>query len=220
MLKNIRTIINLLKFYRNVPFYFKFHLVIRYFLCPYLKLESFVPEKSDIVELGCGSGILSNILSMKSENRKLTGFDIDEEKIKIAKMTIGGRNNLQFIHKDITEINYKELGSSIFISADVFYQIDFEKQKEIFSACHDTLPSGGMFILKGMSELPKWKVFIDQFQDIVAQKLFGITKASHFFRFNDEDLEIELSKTGFEVKKVRVDSFMIHPHIAFICTKK
>ena len=219
MIDHLKTIFNLLKLFKKTPFYYKFHLVIRYILCPFLKLESLVPKKGNIIELGCGSGILTNILSLKSKGRKIKAIDIDGEKIKIANRTLQNRKEIEFIHQDIKGLDLEDESYSVFITADVIYQIGFDEQRKIFEKCFKALPQNGLLIIKTMSDHPKWKVFIDQFQDIISQKILRITKANQFFRFTDKELQNELIKAGFDVEIIRLDRFMTHPHIAFICKK-
>ena len=91
MLQYLKILKKLLTVYREVPFYFKFHLIVRYILCPFLELEAIIPKKANIVELGCGSGIFTNLMSIKSSERDITGIDLDEEKISIAKKTVKNR---------------------------------------------------------------------------------------------------------------------------------
>jgi len=51
-----------------------------------------------IVEIGCGDGVLSNILSLLYPEIEIIGIDAERENIATARATIGHRQNLKFIH--------------------------------------------------------------------------------------------------------------------------
>jgi hypothetical protein len=51
-----------------------------------------------IVEINCGDGLFSNILSLLYPDIEIIGIDPDREKIAAARATIGYRQNLKFIH--------------------------------------------------------------------------------------------------------------------------
>lgn len=50
-----------------------------------------------IVEIGCGDGVFSNILSLLFPEIEIIGIDPDRDKIAAARATIGYRQNLKFI---------------------------------------------------------------------------------------------------------------------------
>lgn len=55
------------------------------------------PGLRRIVEIGCGDGVFSNILSLLFPDIEIIGIDPDREKIAYARSTIGYRRNIKFI---------------------------------------------------------------------------------------------------------------------------
>ena len=86
MFNNLKTLLKLLNLYKKVPFYFKFHLTIRFLICPFLSLESFISPDARIVELGCGSGQNIMLLSHLYPHKKIIGLDWSKASIKIANL--------------------------------------------------------------------------------------------------------------------------------------
>jgi SAM-dependent methyltransferase len=60
------------------------------------------PRLRRIVEIGCGDGVLSNVLSLLFPNIEIIGIDSDREKIAYARSTIGYRRNIKFICANAT----------------------------------------------------------------------------------------------------------------------
>jgi len=216
----LKTLFELLEVYRGVPYFFKLHLVIRYILCPFSKLESFVPVEGTIVELGCGSGIFVNLLSMKSAKRHIIGYDYDEKKVAIAKRTMRSNERIEFYCHDIADLELTGLDIDAFVIVDVLYLIDFESQRRMFENCYKVLKEGGLLLIKTMSKKPAWKFMIDNLEETLSVKVFRITRGGKkFFHYDEDELVKELSEVGFSVRIERIDQFMPHPHIALICEK-
>ena len=68
-----------------------------------------LPLNGDILDLGCGYGLMSYMISYTSEGRRVTGVDYDEEKIAVALNGFGRKANLDFIRADITSFEFGAL---------------------------------------------------------------------------------------------------------------
>ena len=55
-----------------------------------------------IIEIGCGDGVFTNVLSLLFPNIEIIGIDTDADKIRAARATIGHRQNLKFICANAT----------------------------------------------------------------------------------------------------------------------
>ena len=55
------------------------------------------PDTRRIVEIGCGDGVFSNILSLLFPDVEIIGIDPDPDKIAYARTTVSFRQNLKFI---------------------------------------------------------------------------------------------------------------------------
>lgn len=60
------------------------------------------PYLRRIVEIGCGDGVFSNILSLLFPDIEIIGIDTDRDKIAYARSTIGYRQNVKFICANAT----------------------------------------------------------------------------------------------------------------------
>jgi SAM-dependent methyltransferase len=72
----------------------------------------------NILELGCGNGWLSNMLSEISGS-SVIGIDINEHELKQAARVFGKRENLVFVYADIFNSDLKDIGFDIIILAGV-----------------------------------------------------------------------------------------------------
>jgi predicted RND superfamily exporter protein/2-polyprenyl-3-methyl-5-hydroxy-6-metoxy-1,4-benzoquinol methylase len=118
----------------------------------YKVFDELVPTKGHIVDIGCGYGYLSYMLSLTSPEREITGIDYDEEKIEIAGNGVLRTSRLNFFHSDVLEYKYEK--SDVFIISDVLHYLKEESQTILIQKCLDNLNEGGMLIIRdGNSEL-------------------------------------------------------------------
>ena len=60
-----------------------------------------IPEKADIMDLGCGGGFNIRRMMKKCKEGKIVGYDISEESVKKAR---SARKIICFVLKDISDI--------------------------------------------------------------------------------------------------------------------
>jgi 2-polyprenyl-6-hydroxyphenyl methylase/3-demethylubiquinone-9 3-methyltransferase len=203
--------------YSESDFVTKSYLRIKLKICPLIHLESYFPEEGKIVDLGCGSGLFSNILGIGSSRRHIVGADLDEKKIAAAERTKGRLANIEYTVGNIAAMNYPT--GDVFSLIDVLYLIPYEAQEVILKKCAAALSPNGTLIVKEMDTRPRWKYFWNYWQETIAVKIIGFTLGERFYFRSKDSFENLLSGLGFCVNTVRLDRGYWYPHIAYICTK-
>ncbi len=203
--------------YGDASFITRAYLKIKLKICPLIALEPHFPREGKIIDLGCGNGLFSNILSLGSPERQIIGIDLDEKKIQVANETKIQGAQITYQKGDVAESEYPR--GDVFTLVDVLYLIPYDKQEFILQKCYQSLPPGGILIIKEMDTQPRWKYVWNLLQETLAVKLIGFTLGERFFfRSQKNYLEI-LEHIGFSMKPVPMHSGYWYPHIAYICTK-
>jgi len=208
----------LFELYRNTDLLTRMFIRIKLKICPFLKMEKYFPQKGEIVDLGCGNGLFSNLLKLGSKERKITGYDLDKKKIEIARKTQEIRDSdIAFYHADILKVDYPQ--SDIFCLSDVLYLIPYEKQIAILRKCFTSLRKNGILIIKEVDTKPKWKYWWNFFQETLAVKILNLTLGRNFYFRGERNFIEILSEIGFRVEVVRLDKGYWYPHILYLCYK-
>ena len=207
----------ILELYRENGFLIKIYILIKLKICPYLRIETFFPEKGKMVDLGCGNGLFSNLLGLKSSAREIIGFDLDRKKIRIAKRTQKLRSRIEFQTGNIVEMDYPK--ADLFALIDVLYLIPFDKQEIILKKCYSSLDKGGILIIKEMDTKPSWKYKWNMIQETLAVKIIGLTLGEKFYFRSRNEFSRILIALGFKVHPVKLDKGYWYPHILYICEK-
>jgi uncharacterized protein len=109
-------------------------------------INKHVPHEARIVDIGCGYGMISYMLSFISEKRSILGVDYDNDKIMLASNCISKNERTTFVAADAVTYNYPN--ADIFILSDVLHYIPEEKQEELLTNCINHLNPGGLIMIR------------------------------------------------------------------------
>ena len=112
----------------------------------YEHINSLIPRKAAVTDIGCGYGYLSYMLSFVSPERKILGIDYDADKIELAKNCISKTGQIKFIAADATQ--YEPESSDIFILSDVLHYLHDDQQTALLEKCMEKLNPGGKIIIR------------------------------------------------------------------------
>lgn len=187
----------------------RFYLFFRILLCPFDRLVKYIPDKGEILDLGCGNGAWFGYLSLLKKDLKKTGYEIDPVKLKSACSLIDCRTNIE--KRDIGD-KIKGLYDCISI-IDVFYLISPEKQQSILKNCYEHLKPGGRIVIKELVMKPRWKFFISYFEEILAVRILNFTYGNRLY-FKSSSYYVEMiKKIGFsEIKISELHKGYFAPH--------
>jgi len=141
--------------YRPVSTWESFYLRTRWRLCPYELVVSLLPEKGIILDLGCGYGMLANLLALKSTARSVVGIDLNRERIRVAQRTVKNRENIAFHWGDIESLNTGKYDA--IVMTDVLHHIGEPHITTLLKRASSLLHSTGMLIILDVDKKPIWK---------------------------------------------------------------
>ncbi|MCK4325786.1 class I SAM-dependent methyltransferase [bacterium] len=179
-------------------------------------VEKYVPYQGYIIDLGCGTGIFSNLLAMKSDKRQILGVDMDERRAELATSISGNKKNLKFISADIRHTKFDRC--DIIIMYDLIHHVTKQMQEDIISRCYDILDKDGLLIIKDIDKKPLWKYLsvyaIDAFSSIT-----NITRGSKLTFRESVEFSNLLERRGFKTEVIHLKIRDFAPHVLYLCRK-
>lgn len=118
----------------------------------YQLFHHLIPYKARITDIGCGYGMMSNMLHLLSSDREILGLDYDQEKIQVAQQGYLQSSKVRFEVADVS--SYELPKSDVFILSDVLHYLTPEEQQNLLEHCLCQLSETGMLLVRdGDSDL-------------------------------------------------------------------
>lgn len=194
----------------------KYFSKIRFWDAPYLEVEKLVPQKGQIVDLGCGEGFFANFLALSCPKRSILGVDVDKKRISQANK---GLKNTKFILGDVTKKEIPKADCIIMFHL-LHHLPSWGDQEVLLKKSAEKLRIGGKLII--VEALPglSIKFFLGFLTDIfLVPWLFERRLYSKIFYRKKEQWRKLLNKIGYKVSTITAQEGMPFSHIILICQK-
>jgi 2-polyprenyl-6-hydroxyphenyl methylase/3-demethylubiquinone-9 3-methyltransferase len=205
-----------LALYDDSPSAERLFVHVRAFLSDLPAVEERVPRNGQILDLGCGHGLLTNLLAQGSAERDVLGIDIDADKVEAARRTIKGQANVRFEVVDAADVHGGPFDA--ITVGDVFYLIPPEGQRSLIERCFEILAPGGVFVWKSQVRQPRWKYAITYGQEWLMTHLGPTSGHGLYFLDTDESLAA-LRDAGFQATALPLRSWRPYTDVLFIAEK-
>ena len=194
----------ILQKYKNHRFYVR----LRWRFCPYEQIESFVPDNGTIVDIGCGYGILANLLYLKNNKRKIIGIDSFIKRIEIAKKS---NSNITFLLGKVEDFEVIHFDASIM--TDFLHHINYEAQGKLLNKIYKRLNKNGLLIIQDIENKPFGKYIMVWLADH-----FLNPGRRAYYRKTEEMVNL-LSKIGFNVEIIKAEKDLPLSDVVYLCRK-
>lgn len=175
---------------------------------PYIDIFLKEANGNNILDIGCGTGTLSEYIENQGFN--VDAIDFSEEMLKIARSKI---KNVNFIQMDMREINIDKKYNGIMLAYSLFH-ITKSEVKEVLPKYYNLLENDGVMLI----------ILQDgEGESYVEEKLEGgLKKFVNFYSF--EEIEQVLNNSGFKIidkmrKKSISEASLQNDKLVIICKK-
>jgi SAM-dependent methyltransferase len=184
---------------------------LRLAICPFEEVARHVPHDASVLELGCGYGLLANLLALESPTRRVIGIDSEPARIAVAQRSALGRPLVRFEVGDVTRIELPD--ADCVAMNDLLHHIPHERQIPLLEKCYRALPSGGRLLIKdvGKSSLPKY--VWNYAHDLIKNRWLP------FYCLDTPILAAILGVVGFRVEVEPLDPGYPYSHVLYRCFK-
>ena len=205
--------LQLLDRYRPVSTWESFYLRTRWRLCPFELVDSHVPKSGRVLDFGCGYGMLSNFLALKSPGRTVVGIDLNSERIEVAKRSAKGHPEVSFRLGDIRD--FQGIPFDAVVMTDVLHHIDEDKVRVLLRIIHSCLSDNGILVVLDVDRSPLRKFYTTYLID----RLLNLTRSLHYR--SGGLLELLLRRSGFRIQEVvRADRDLPLSDVIYLCRKE
>jgi 2-polyprenyl-3-methyl-5-hydroxy-6-metoxy-1,4-benzoquinol methylase len=196
----------------------RLHVAGRLRSCPIDVVAAATPAGGDILDFGCGHGVVSLYLAMTSPPRQVTGVDVDDEKVLDARAAAKSANvDITF---EAVAPDYRPSGQwNGIVIVDVLYLLGRRAALELLDAAAGALVAGGVLVVKEVDTRPRWKYWIAAAQEFLATKVLRITEGTQVEFVPAAVFADRLRAGGLQVEHRPCDRGRLHPHHLIVATK-
>lgn len=216
VLKRIKSWTLISGIYRNAPLGDRLHVFIRQKTAPWDVFfnESF--HSGNLLDYGCGHGLLLALFRQMQPGLRLYGIDHDERKKRVVHQCLP---EVKIIEPETLTRLYPERFDYVVI-CDMLY-FNHERQREkIIADISRCLKPGGRLIMKETVSTPRVKYYLVLLHELIVTRLLKLTKAEQLAVPPPDDYVHLLTKCGFKVIENKpVHGGYLHPHHLLIGIK-
>jgi ubiquinone/menaquinone biosynthesis C-methylase UbiE len=184
----------------------------RTFIGPFDEVIAYAPKAGKFIEIGCGTGIMANCLSLDSPTRSVIGYDINPKVITAAQQTINNRTNIGFCLGDARIVVGKE-SADVVVAVDLFHHLPAEAQRPVIIDVWRLLKPGGLFLFKDVDSRPRWKYYANWWHDALMAR-----GNPHIHVRGHEEYRQLLESAGFTVEVVLLPKAYV-ANVLYVCRR-
>jgi len=183
----------------------------RTWICPFDQLMSFVSATSQVLEIGCGTGVFANLVALDGPDRLVTGCDISVPAITAAQQTVGNRRNIKFVLQRVEDAVTTER-ADVIAAIDLFHHLAPDTQVSVLRSIYEGMKADGTFLLKDIDRRPRWKYFANVLHDAI------MAPHNRIYCRTQEDYRQLLESIGFRVQIIPMHALW-YSHVLYICRR-
>ena len=161
--------------YEPIPFLSRLKYSARIAACPLSPIISAVLPGSEVLDFGCGAGMILNILVKMGATHSAIGCDLKESDLTLARQILAvlqaqmRKPELKIDYLKIDGLNDMPPGPfDVVLMIDVMHHVEVEEQRACFEAAAARVKPGGRLVYKDMVDRPIWRNLANRLSDIVS----------------------------------------------------
>jgi SAM-dependent methyltransferase len=178
------------------------------------EINSYIDKADDIIDLGCGSGRISEFIS---RDQNYLGIDNSRGLIKIAKTNYSNKKNIKFQVSDIIEVNLPNSTYDLaLLIASIHHIPTKELRQQIIENTFDSLKPDGKIIITSWNlwqkqyrrHLFNYKLKLFKYKIISLNDAFipwqtkNGPRQRYIHSMTKKELKNMLKKTGFKIDRI------------------
>jgi tRNA (cmo5U34)-methyltransferase len=149
-----------------------------------------------VLDLGVGSGNLSEVILERYPEAKVTGLDISKEMLAVARKRLP-TDRLEPVQRDFRDLGFEDGAFDLVVSSISIHHIDDEAKQALFRDIHRVLRPGGVI------------AYSDQFRGATPE-----TYAKHIARWREESFALGATEEEWTTWMTHQDDHDFHTPLA------
>lgn len=197
------------------PTWVRIFCYLRYAVLQHLLSQVIEPHLNgcrNVLDIGCGYGLVSLLLSLSHPSAAYAGTDIDPWRIRRArqaasKLQIG---NLRFWCADVRTLQPERTYDAILL-IDVLHHIDDSSKQALLATCARSLSPGGVLLVKDILPRPYPQFLFTYMLDLL------VTRSRDLWYWQASQFQDALAYYFQHVEVTSSPGISPYPHATYLC---
>lgn len=185
----------------------------RYLIFPFHKVMNDIPDGSNVLDIGCGSGLFLYLLHKAGKIAHAVGIDVSPRIIEAAKKSHRNEKTSVEFHLSDSTKDWPSQHYDAVTAIDVLHHVPPNLQHDFFLALCERVKVGGRLIYKDMAAHPLRVNWGNRLHDLVLARQW-----IHYVA--PEQILDWADKAGMVLKKRDYADYIIYGHDFFVFEKK
>ena len=198
-----------LRCYQAESAYIRLFTLARHILAPLQRVADEVPSSGQVLDLGCGHGLFTNLLAAAFPNGRCLGWTLPRRR---STSRAEARPGLTM--SDINVDGSRMSPNAAFELSRFWMSCTCCRtaELEVLKSCRRLVADDGVLLVKTNDILPRWKYAIVRLEEEVMVRLLGLTMGGELhFRGTETYLSL-LQEAGFDAWVMNFDGWIPVPH--------
>lgn len=163
------------RLYRNAPVFSRLIQTCRPHICPFEAVLPWFPAGSSVLDVGCGAGLLLNLLARQGRITYGVGVDHNAAAVKVAQTAaetaLAGSVGVKLMFQQSTAVDdWPREQFGVVSMIDVMHHVEPTDQRRLFHEALARLSPGGLLVYKDMCQTPLWRASANRLHDLVLSR--------------------------------------------------
>lgn len=196
---------------------------IRKCIVPFEQMASHLPKSGSLLEIGCGEGLVLEMLSPAVA--PVMGVDFDPRKLALARSRLAGRRSIALIENDaFAFLHTQENGTwDCVLLVDTLSSFSISDQNRLLEEAVRILAPNGLLLLKTIDGAAGWKTLFSKTLSSLIYRVLRLSRSHHqaFFYQAENELVRFFSQqpVSLTVKPLHRITFHVVPHTLLLAKK-
>ena len=186
---------------RGLPRGERVHLALRLRSFPWDRVLPALLPDADLLDVGCGPGLLAFLLERAGFSGRYLGLDPDERKVERARRFPGETSRRRFGVGSVEKAPAGAARQAVIL--DVLYLVPEAERPAFVRGAARALVPGGLLVAVTSGGGPRWKRALDRLQERTAVRLLGLTRGASVAPCDGAEIAALLRAAGLSDVSVR-----------------
>jgi cyclopropane fatty-acyl-phospholipid synthase-like methyltransferase len=196
------------------------HTALRWRTCPFAAVAAAVPRAGHVLDAGCGHGLFSLYLAAQAPDRRVTGVDVDADKLTVARRAAARAGLAARVSFEPVDADWRpEPSWDAIVEVDMLYLLGRSRAVDWLHSAARALAPRGRVVVKELDVSPPWKARWSRAQEVLATRVLRITEGDDLELVPCAEVTAAMTETGLAAEAHRLDHRRLHPHYLAVGTR-